>query len=86
MDKNTKEALKLLKVYAGGHYSIWKLSGRHKASCRSHIMAVLLGVKKVPQAKAGVTAIRAEFYKRLEITSDHEAGREKKFEAIAQAV
>ena len=67
MKESTKEALRLLKVYTGGHCGIWDLAGRSKATVRQHIMAVLLGVNKVPQAKAGISAMRSELYKQLEI-------------------
>ena len=81
---NVREALRLLGVYTAGHYDIYALAGPGRASCRAHVMAELLGLPKVPQSKAGVTAMRAAFYAACNITGEYEALREERFMACAR--
>lgn len=66
MDKSLLEAVKLLGQHTNGRFDVWFLMGNRNARIRSEIMSVLMG-KKIPQAKSGVTAIRAELYKRSRI-------------------
>ena len=78
MQQSTLDGLSWLSVYTAGSMHIWAMAGGSKASCRAHVMGALLG-RKVPQAKAGVNAIREEFYFRMGIVGDCEAVREKRF-------
>jgi hypothetical protein len=75
---NTQEAIHWLGVYTNGHFDIWMLAGSAKASCRAHVMSVLLGVK-TPQSKAGVTALREAFYQAGNIQGDCLAAKEENF-------
>ena len=61
MQAKQREALRLLSVYTAGRFDIWIIAGPQRASCRSHVMSELLGVK-TPQSKSGVNAIRDAFY------------------------
>lgn len=72
------EAVRLLGVYTAGRFDIWALAGSSKASCRAHVMSALLGRRAV-QRESGVTALRSEFYRRLEIEGSCEAVRERNF-------
>ena len=56
-----RAALRLLRVYTAGRFDIYVLAGNSKASCRAHIMSELEGCR-VPQSRAGVTALTAKFY------------------------
>jgi hypothetical protein len=85
ISENTVEALKLVKTYAGGRFHIWNLAGNAKASCRAHIMSVLLGVK-MPQIKAGMTAMAAALLDAVGAAGDCPAARESDFAAKAQAI
>ena len=71
-------AIKTLHTYSR-FYDRWALAGPAKASCRAHIMADLLDLPKIAQSKAGVTAIRDEFYKQARIEGDCIANREDAF-------
>ncbi len=71
-------AIKTLHAYSR-FYDIWALAGPAKASCRAHIMADLLDLPKIAQSKAGVTALRDEFYKQARIEGDCIANREAAF-------
>ena len=79
----TNQALKLLGTYTAGRFDIWMLAGSSKASCRSHVMSVLMG-QKVPQSKSGVTALRDALYSAGQITGEYEAQREERFVAWAK--
>lgn len=78
-------AAKLLLTYTAGRSDIWMLAGPAKASCRAHVMSVLLG-RKTPQSKSGVTAIVAEFHARAGITGPHIAARDDAFHAWLMSV
>ena len=80
MNENLKQAVRLLHIYTAGHCNVWQLAGNAKASCRAHIMSVLLGAK-TPQSKSGVNAMREAFYSAAGITGDCEAHREENFRA-----
>ena len=80
-----KEAVRVLGAYSP-RFDIWALAGPARASCRAHVMAVLLGVPKVPQAKAGVNALRSEFYARARIAGNCEAVREDTFQAFCRSL
>lgn len=58
---NTNAALKLLDSATRGTFDFWDLAGSNSAKIRSEIMSILAG-HRVPQAKAGVTAMRAAFF------------------------
>jgi hypothetical protein len=75
---NTQEAIRLLGTYTAGRFDIWMLSGSAKASCRAHVLSVLLGVK-TPQSKSGVNALREAFYQAGNIEGDCLAAREENF-------
>src|SRR5260370_20367475 len=81
---NLPEAVRLLGVYTAGRFDIWMLSGSAKASCRAHILSILLGTR-VPQSKAGVTALREAFNKHANIEGDCIAAREEKFIAFCKS-
>ena len=85
MDEATIKALKTLSTYTAGRFDVWALAGDSKKSCRQHVMSELLGAK-TPIAKCGVTAIRAEFEKRLGATGDCIAAREGDFIKKARAL
>ena len=61
MTENQKRALHLLGSATGGRFDIWMLSGPARARLRAGIMSQLTG-SKVPQAKAGVNAMRKAFH------------------------
>jgi hypothetical protein len=52
-------ALSLIDQATRGRFDLWELAGSHNARVRAVIMARLLNVPKVPQARAGVTALEA---------------------------
>lgn len=54
-----RETLVRLSESTRGTFDVWRLMGPDCAPLRAVIMADLLGVPKVPQSKAGVTALRA---------------------------
>lgn len=83
MSLNT--AIKTLKAYTR-NFDIYALAGNTKASCRAHVMADLLDLPRVPQSKAGVTALRAEFYRQAGIQGDCERNLEHAFIAYCEAV
>jgi hypothetical protein len=57
------DAVKLLGTYTAGRFDSYMLAGPSKATCRQHVMSALVGCK-LPQSKCGVTALRAELWKR----------------------
>ena len=61
---------KLLSRLTGGRNDIYALAGRDSVDQRVKLMSMLLGKDRVNQAEAGVTAIRAEFYKRTGIATN----------------
>lgn len=83
--QDISKAVKLLGAYTAGRFDIWLLAGSSKASCRAHVMSVLIG-HKVPQSKAGINAMRAAFYSAGNIQGEYEAMREENFLAWAKAV
>lgn len=82
----TIEAIRLLGIYTGGTFDIWSLAGHAKASCRAHIMRVLIGLERCPQSKAGVNALREAFYLAGGITGECLAEREENFLAWVREV
>lgn len=85
MTENAQRALKLLRTYTAGRFDFWILAGPAKASCRAHIASELAG-KRVPQSKAGITALRASFYALTPTPLGNcEADREKAFRDWARA-
>ncbi len=89
---NQLEALRVLAVYTtrsekyGPSMDAWDLAGPQKASCRAHVMALLMGVPKCPQSKAGVNAIRSKLYEMLAINGGCEAERETTFKSAAKGI
>lgn len=74
-------AARLLSKLTNERNNIWMLAGRDSVQQRVQVMAALLGREKVTQAEAGVTAIRAEFYKRAGIDANTTArGAEVEFQ------
>lgn len=62
------DGIKALGHYTQGRFDPWMLAGSHNAKTRAVVMAQLLNLPKVPQAQAGVTAIRAKCF---EIATRH---------------
>ena len=89
MNANVIAALKTLQSTTSGSFDFWRLAGPHGAKTRAQIMSELYG-RKVPQAKAGVTAMREAFFM---LAYNHEvfqaaqciAAREEAFVAWAQS-
>lgn len=75
---NLREALKLLGTYTAGKYDLWLLAGSSRASCRAHVMTVLMGAR-IPQSKAGVNALRDALYRAAGIEGDCLAEKNDKF-------
>jgi hypothetical protein len=84
MSPTLREGIRLLGVYTAGRFTFWTLAGNAKVCCRAHVMAVLLGVPRVPQSKAGINALREEFFRQAGIPRDCAAGMEHDFEALCQ--
>ncbi len=81
------QAVKLLSAYTAGRFDIWTIAGPRRASCRAHVMSVLLN-RKTPQAQSGVNAIRDAFYRVAgpAIVGDCINAREESFVAWAREV
>lgn len=56
------DGIKALGQHTQNRFDPWILAGSRNAKTRAAIMAQLLNVPKVPQAQAGVTAIRARCF------------------------
>lgn len=67
-----------------GTADCYHLAGPHNARKRVAIMATLLGVAKVPQAKAGVNALRDEFWQRCGVTGDCIAHKDDRLATLAR--
>ncbi len=80
------EAVKILGTYTAGRYDIWALAGNAKASCRAHVMSVLLG-RKCVQRESGINALRSEFYRQMQIGGPGtcEAERETTFRNLCRS-
>ncbi len=81
MSAETLQAIRLLKIHTAGRFDLWGLAGRSNAERRAQVMSALVGTR-TPQAKAGVNALRAAFYKALGIVGDCEAEREENFRFV----
>ena len=79
MTTTLHRAIITLGTYTAHRFDVWMLSGTANASCRAHVMADLLGVEKIAQARAGVTALRAEFYQQAGIVADCERNMQIEF-------
>lgn len=79
MSETLQKAIRLLGTYTAGRFDVWMIAGKPKAACRAHVMAALLGKDKVPQAYAGVNALRDEFYRQASIEGNCEAERQDNF-------
>lgn len=77
----TLQAISLLETHTAGRFDLSSLAGRHNAERRAQVMSALVGTG-TPQAKAGVNALRAAFYKALGIVGDCEAEREENFRFV----
>lgn len=92
LSASQREALRILAVYTtrsekyGPTMDVWDLAGPQKASCRAHVMALLLGVPKCPQSKAGVTAIRSKLYEMLNVEGCCEAERVQTLKSAAKGI
>lgn len=85
LNPNQTAALRLLGVYTAGRFDFWILAGPAKASCRAHIMSALAGYR-VPQSRAGVTALRLAFHAFAQPPQGGcNAERDDSFEAWARA-
>ena len=82
-DTKLVDAVRVLGTYTAWRFDLWILAGNQRASCRAHVMSVLMG-QKMPQSKSGVTALRAEFNQRAGITGDCPAHREENFIAFCR--
>lgn len=82
--ENLHKAIGLLGTYSGGRFDIWALAGNARASCRAHVMAVLIGKDRVPQSQAGINALRSAFYSACSIEGECEATRESNFKAYCR--
>jgi hypothetical protein len=82
---NMKEAIRLLGVYTAGRFEPWDLAGDSKATCRTHVMSLLLG-RKATVRESGVSALRATFYNLLNITGSCEADRHANFAKYCRSV
>lgn len=90
MNANIKEAVRVLAAYTADRFDLWALAGGARASCRAHVMSVLLG-RKVPQSKSGVFAMREAFYAVPEFASAGDsdecaAGQDARFRAKCRAI
>lgn len=77
--QSLEKARKTLLIYTAGRGDIYSLAGNAKASVRAHVMADLLGVERVTQAKSGITAIKEEFYRRIGVKEGTLAAQESEF-------
>jgi len=77
------EAIRILGIYTASSFDIWALSGRAKASCRAHVLSILLS-ESTPQSKSSVNAIRDAFWSACGITGECPAERERKFQLFCQ--
>lgn len=85
MSPDLAEAVRLLGAYTAGWFTPWTLAGPRKASCRAHIMSVLVG-ERVPQGRAGVNALREELYRQAGVAGECAAEREDGLVAFCKAV
>lgn len=79
----TLQAIRRLGAFTQGRYDIWGLAGSHLAASRAIVLSDLLGYR-VPQSKAGVTALRTAFYNALGIVGECEAEREENFRFVCR--
>jgi hypothetical protein len=82
---NSAEAIRLLGIYTAGRFDIWMLAGSSKASCRAHVMSVLVN-RKVSQKQAGINALRESLYAAGNISGSCEAHRQENFLAWAKTI
>lgn len=76
---SVREAVRMLGEYTGGRFDIWALAGSGgKPKLRALILGRMEG-RRVPQAKAGVYALRAAFYAGVGAVGSCEAARESDF-------
>ena len=57
----------------------WDISGPSNAKTRAQIMALLMGVAKIPQSRSGVNALQAEFYRRVGVSGNCDGARQNAF-------
>lgn len=85
-DENLIDAVRLLGEYTH-RFDPWELMGPANKRRRQDVMTALLngpGGKRVPIAKCGVTAIRAEMFRRADIVAKCAAARESQFEEFCR--
>ena len=76
-------AVQLLGAWTRNRFDIWNLAGNHHAGNRAILLSLVVG-KRMPQSKAGVTALRYEFYTMLGIIGTCEAHREDNFSSVCR--
>ena len=84
INEHQMKALLLLSSY---RFDVWALAGSQRASVRAHVMSELINNgNRVPQAKAGVNALRDALYDLGSIAGSCSAHREDNFKAWAKSV
>lgn len=78
MAKNQEQALYLLSVHTAGKFRMWSLAGNGNTKKRVAILSALRG-EKVPQAKAGISALQREFFALAEIGGECHVEQEENF-------
>ena len=78
------KAIRLLGHYTSNRFDLWDLAGGQNAARRAQIMTELSG-SKVPQSKAGVTAIESAFFTACGIIGKCGAERDENFRNYCRA-
>jgi len=78
MNAALAKAIELLERHSPGRFDVWALAGPSGRKARAALMETLLG-HRLPQAKCGVNALQAEFYRQAGIVGDCPAHRQAKF-------
>lgn len=78
----TLKAIRLFAALTGNsRFDLWTLAGHHHAANRAILLSAIRG-ERLPQSKAGITALRAAFYRELGIVGECEAEREENFRFV----
>ncbi len=84
MKTQQSQVLQVLNAYTRGSFNLyWSLAGSHAAE-RAQIMTLIAGTK-VPQAKAGITALTAAVHDLFGIEGTCHANREDNFVEFAKS-
>ena len=78
-----KKALYLFGMYTRQSFVAWDLAGPSNAKIRATILSLLQGAK-VPQSKAGISALQAAFYSLAQTHGECSAERQENFTAWAR--